>query len=92
MGVPTACDTVRALAPGYEALILTVGGVMAGYWSTGSIFRPMIPTMTITMEITAEKMGRRMKKFACMAYGFLVLGDYSTGGTACTSIPGLSLW
>ena len=31
IGVATACATVNALAPGYEALILTTGGVICGY-------------------------------------------------------------
>jgi hypothetical protein len=31
MGVATACVTVWALAPGYEALIFTTGGVICGY-------------------------------------------------------------
>ena len=62
MGVGTACETVMALAPGYDAEILTTGGVICGYWSTGSWNKPMTPTMTISMDSTAENIGRSMKK------------------------------
>ncbi len=63
MGVATACVTVMASAPGYEADTLTTGGTMSGYWSTGSIVRPMPPTMVITIEITIENTGWSRKKF-----------------------------
>lgn len=67
MGVATACDTVVALAPGYDALIFTTGGVICGYWSIGRRVSPMNPTMTMRMEMTIEKTGWSMKKFTFMA-------------------------
>ena len=62
MGVATACETVSALAPGLEALIFTTGGVICGYWSTGNMVSPMMPMMTISIEITIEKTGLSIKK------------------------------
>ena len=62
IGVAIACETVSALAPGYEAPIFTTGGVICGYWSIGNMVRPMMPTMTINMEMTAENIGLSMKK------------------------------
>lgn len=62
MGVATACDTVSALAPGYDAEILTTGGTILGYWSTGSNITPIKPVRTIIIDITVENMGLSMKK------------------------------
>ncbi len=66
MGVATACDTVRALAPGYEALIFTTGGVICGYWSTGRRNSPIPPVIMMSMDMTAENTGRSMKKVTFM--------------------------
>jgi hypothetical protein len=38
-----------------------VGGVISGYWDTGSTPKDTTPAMTITMEMTLAKMGRSMK-------------------------------
>lgn len=67
MGVATAWVTVMASAPGYEAEMLTTGGTMSGYWSTGSIVRPMPPTMVMTIDITIENTGWSRKKFFFIA-------------------------
>ena len=38
-----------------------VGGAISGYCSTGKVNSPMIPTTTIEIEITADRMGRSIK-------------------------------
>ena len=62
IGVATAWETASALAPGYEAEILTCGGTTSGYWSIGSIVSPIRPTMTMSTDMTVEKTGLSMKK------------------------------
>lgn len=63
----------------------------------GSIVSPMKPTMTITMEMTAEKTGLSMKKSAFMGYSSALLSMPSaaaspaTGSTISTVMPGISL-
>ena len=66
IGVATAWVTVMASAPGYEALTLTTGGTMSGYWSTGSITSPIEPIMSITIDITIENTGWSRKKLRFM--------------------------
>ena len=61
IGVATACDTVSALAPGYDALILTTGGVICGYWSIGRNATPSNPPITISTDMTIENTGLSMK-------------------------------
>src|SRR5258708_35477716 len=62
-GATTVAATTSALAPGYCPVTLTTGGAISGYWATGS--RPMdtAPRMTKTIETTAAKIGRSMKKW-----------------------------
>ena len=91
MGVATACVTVCASAPGYEAEILTTGGTICGYWSTGSSARPMAPTMTMTIESTVEKTGLSMKKSAFMGYSSCTLSSSRTVATGSTFMPCESL-
>ena len=38
-----------------------VGGAISGYCSTGKVNNPIIPTTTIEIEITADRMGRSIK-------------------------------
>src|SRR5438477_6762246 len=61
MGVATDCSTVKASAPTYVVLTWTSGGVMLGNWAVGRPSMAMMPTMTITIEITMDTMGRFMK-------------------------------
>lgn len=90
IGVATACDTVSALAPGYDALIFTTGGVICGYWSIGSIVKPIMPTITISIDTTIENTGRSMKKLTFIAYSSSLS---STGlSLTLTFMPGVSLW
>src|SRR5882762_2615278 len=62
MGVATFSATSRALAPGKFAVMEIVGGATSGYWATGSLTAATTPTMTMTIDRTAAKMGRSMKK------------------------------
>src|SRR5229473_2192142 len=63
IGATTVAATTSALAPGYWPLTLTTGGAISGYWATGSRPRDTAPTMTKTIETTAAKIGRSMKKW-----------------------------
>src|SRR5437763_16452390 len=62
IGVTTVWDTTSELAPGYWPVTLTVGGAMSGYCATGRRQNATPPTITNTMETTAAKIGRSMKK------------------------------
>src|SRR5574343_743553 len=42
------------------------GGVMLGYWAMGNEIIATRPAMVMTMEITAEKIGRSIKNFENM--------------------------
>src|SRR5678815_790394 len=61
MGVVIVCSTVCASAPLYRVVILTVGGLMSGYWLTGKFKMDKTPTKTITMEITMAVTGLFIK-------------------------------
>src|SRR5229473_7803336 len=63
IGATTVAATTSALAPGYWPLTLTTGGAMSGYCATGSRPTDTAPTMTKTIETTAAKIGRSMKKW-----------------------------
>ena len=54
---------------------MTVGGAISGYCSMGSVASPMIPAMTMTMEMTDANTGRSIKCLSVMAYSsFAVSG------------------
>ena len=61
IGTPTVSATVFASAPGYEALTVTDGGVIDGYWATGSVLTVIRPAMSIMIAMTVAKMGRLIK-------------------------------
>src|SRR5260370_762044 len=61
-GATTVLATTSALAPGYCPLTRTTGGAMSGYCATGSRVTATVPTITKTIETTAAKIGRSMKK------------------------------
>src|SRR5215472_15546023 len=63
MGDTTVEATTSALAPGYWPVTLIVGGAISGYWATGSRVNDTPPTITNTIETTAAKIGRSMKKW-----------------------------
>ena len=60
-GTTTLFCTVSALAPVYEAMILTVGGAISGNCSNARRLSPMMPTSTISTEITPDNIGRSIK-------------------------------
>src|SRR6185503_9227793 len=62
MGAATVFASVSALAPGYVALIVTVGGAISGYCATGRIRELMIPASAMMIAMTVAKIGRSMKK------------------------------
>src|SRR5262249_43456503 len=62
-GATTVSATTSALAPGYWPLTLTTGGAISGYWATGNRPTATTPRMTKTIETTAAKIGRSMKKW-----------------------------
>ena len=62
IGAATVSATTWALAPGYEQDTCTVGGVMSGYWAIGSEGIATPPASTMTIDSTAAKIGRSMKK------------------------------
>src|SRR6516225_11835821 len=62
IGDTTVAATTSALAPGYWPVTLMIGGAISGYWATGRRKNDTAPTITNTMEITAAKIGRSMKK------------------------------
>ena len=62
-GASTVEAMVSADAPGYVTLTLTVGGTRSGYCAMGSARMASAPTRVMTMDMTAERMGLRKKKF-----------------------------
>src|SRR4051812_1781073 len=61
-GATTVAATTSALAPGYCPLTRTSGGAMSGYCAKGSRVTATAPTIMITIDTTAAKIGRSMKK------------------------------
>ena len=62
IGVTTVAATTSALAPGYWPVTLMIGGAISGYCATGSRENDTPPRITKTIETTAAKIGRSMKK------------------------------
>src|ERR1700731_2992218 len=62
IGVATGAATTSALAPGYWPETLMIGGAISGYCATGSRENDTPPRMMNTIETTAAKIGRSMKK------------------------------
>src|SRR5687767_5788957 len=61
-GATTVDATTSALAPGYWPVTLITGGAISGYCATGRRPKETAPRITNTIETTAAKMGRSMKK------------------------------
>src|SRR6202035_360729 len=61
-GIVTESSTACALAPRNAALTETTGGAILGNCATGKIGMQIKPAMTMTIEQTAAKIGRRKKK------------------------------
>src|SRR6185295_6884157 len=64
MGVATVSAITSGGAAGYEARTTMVGGTTSGYCATGSSNHATTPRMIVTIESTAAKIGRSMKKRA----------------------------
>src|SRR5690242_16653887 len=62
IGVATVEATTSALAPGYWPVTLMIGGAISGYCATGRRAKLTAPRITNTIETTAAKIGRSMKK------------------------------
>src|SRR5262249_51905268 len=62
IGVTTVAATTSALAPGYWPVTLMMGGAISGYWAIGKRKNATPPMMTNTIETTAAKIGRSIKK------------------------------
>src|SRR5215510_4856849 len=62
IGVTTVEATTSALAPGYCPVTLITGGAISGYCAIGRRENDTPPTITKTIETTAAKIGRSMKK------------------------------
>src|SRR6185369_11604149 len=62
IGVATVSAMTSGGAPGYEARTTIVGGTTSGYWATGSTRYARLPSRIVTIERTAAKIGRSMKK------------------------------
>ena len=64
VGAITVGLGIAAVLIGTEGLArtVTVGGAISGYCAIGSVKIAMAPTITVTMERTAAKTGRSMKK------------------------------
>src|SRR5690349_18830050 len=62
IGAATVFASVSALAPGYVALIVTVGGAISGYCAIGRICEAMTPASAMMIAMTLAKIGRWMKK------------------------------
>src|SRR6516165_8399366 len=62
IGVTTVDATTSALAPGYWPETLMIGGAISGYCATGRRVKETPPRMTKTIDTTAAKIGRSMKK------------------------------
>src|ERR1700685_2261380 len=62
IGVTTVAATTSALAPGYWPETLMIVGAISGYCATGSRENDTPPRITNTIETTAAKIGRSMKK------------------------------
>src|ERR1051325_8521510 len=63
IGVATDCSTVCASAPTYVVCTCTSGGAIAGNCDTGRVRTVIVPTRTVSSEITMATIGRLMKNF-----------------------------
>src|SRR5262245_17073296 len=64
IGAATVSATTFALALGYVAEMLTVGGTTSGYCAIGRFWSATSPMITMTIDRTVAKIGRSTKKRA----------------------------
>src|SRR5258708_19268160 len=82
MAVVVVCSTVCALGPVNTAVMLTVGGVISGYCAMGNTLIEIMPTNTMTMEMTMAVTGRFINTSAIMeSSGYLLTGFF------CSAVP-----
>src|SRR5271154_5047583 len=62
IGVTTVAAPPSALAPGYWPDTLMIGGAISGYCAIGKRENDTPPRITNTIDTTAAKIGRSMKK------------------------------
>src|ERR1043166_666816 len=85
IGVTTVAATTSALAPGYCPDTLMIGGAISGYCAIGRRKNDTPPMITNTIETTAAKIGRSMKKCEMRIAGSqsaLVVGPPAVAGGA----------
>src|ERR1700693_638926 len=91
IGDTTVAATTSALAPGYWPFTLMIGGAISGYWATGSLENDTAPRMTKTIDTTAAKIGRLMKKceirISRPQSALMVLAALAASASAC-GLPG----
>src|SRR6185295_6604637 len=100
IGAATVSATTRALAPGYVAEMLTVGGTTSGYCAIGSDWRATRPMMTMTIDRTVAKIGRSTKKRANIGGSYEAFGAAAAAGGpgrmltfwGATVTPGRTRW
>jgi hypothetical protein len=63
IGAATVSAMTSADAPGYVALMLTVGGTISGYSEIGRDCCATAPAIVRISESTVAKIGRSMKKW-----------------------------
>jgi hypothetical protein len=71
IAVVVVCSTVCASAPVKFPEMETVGGEISGYWATGRFINEIIPTSTITIDITIAVTGLFIKVSAIIVNGEL---------------------
>src|SRR6516225_4337728 len=103
IGDTTVEATTSALAPGYWPDTLMIGGAISGYWAIGRRENDTTPMITNTIEITAAKIGRSMKKcemriaiaqfaLAWEAFGSALAWGEPGVGADGASVCGLTFW
>jgi hypothetical protein len=78
MGVATVAAMTSAEAPGYVALMFTVGGAISGYSEIGKDRCAMAPAIVKRIERTAAKIGRSIKKWERIRYPRRAIGLLSS--------------
>src|SRR4051812_46314374 len=84
----TVSATTLALAPGKVQVTLTVGGAMSGYWAMGRVVTATPRARTMTIEITAAKIGRSMKNLEMPDTGGPQGVALTGAGLGSTTMPG----
>ncbi len=66
IGEATVLAMTSAVAPGYLASTVTIGGASSGYWEIGETNIATEPPSRIRIEMTDDRIGRSMKKWVNM--------------------------